>query len=366
MGGARTQKKQGGLLQKEIFAFSVKEEELVMFGKNMAVMLEAGLPVVEALEVMMDQATGKLKEIIERLYTRVSAGQAFAEALRLEGKTFSNVFISAVQIGEMSGALEQSLVHAANQMERDHEVRRNIRSAMMYPLIVLIATAGLGFAIAIFVLPRMVEVFTSLRAELPWSTQAVIWLAEFSQNYGIYAYPVLVVVVFLLITLARQDFARAFMHPLYLRLPVASPFIHNVNRARFCRSLGTLLESGVPIQEALKTTSLTVSNILYHRSVVDLYSKIETGDKFSEIIGDYPELYPKLVQRMIGVGEHSGGMGQMLLYLAEYFEQRVDSQSKNFSTLLEPLLLLVIGLVVAFVAIAILSPIYSITSSIQI
>ena len=159
---------------------------------------------------------------------------------------------------------------------------------------------------------------------------------------------------------------QPILHPLLLKLPVLSRFIHDVNRARFCRSVGTLLENGVPIQEALRISSTVLSNVLYRKSLIDMTRKIETGDNFSEIIADHPDLYPKLIQRMVGVGEYSGGMGQMLLYLAKYYEQKVDIQSKNFSALLEPLLLLFIGLIVAFVAIAILSPIYSITSSIRI
>lgn len=178
--------------------------------------------------------------------------------------------------------------------------------------------------------------------------------------------PGLILLVLGLIVLVRQKFMRPIVHPVTLKIPVLKAFLHDVNRARFCRSVGTLLESGVPIQEALEITGNALSNHVYAKSVRTMYKHIDTGHNFSEIMGEYPRLYPKLVQRMVAVGEQSGGLGEMLQYLAAYFEGKVENQAKNLSSVLEPILLMVIGLVVAFVAMAILSPIYSITSSLTI
>jgi type II secretory pathway component PulF len=176
----------------------------------------------------------------------------------------------------------------------------------------------------------------------------------------------LILLAVIALVLVRQKFMRPIVHPITLHLPVIKTFLHDVNRARFCRSVGTLLESGVPIQEALEITGQALSNHVYAKSVRQMHKHIDTGHNFSEIMGEYPYLYPKLIQRMVAVGEQSGGLGEMLQYLAVYYEGKVENQARNLSSVLEPVLLLVIGLVVAFVAMAILSPIYSITSSLKI
>ena len=359
-------KKKQSILQTEISFFPVQTHEVVTMTKNFAVMLKAGIPVADAVGILVEQTDGRLKKIVSRVHQRVDSGESLCDALDKEPNAFSSIYVSSVRVGETSGTLAENLLHLSDQMEREYQVKRNVRSAMLYPGVVLTATFFLGIGITTYVLPQMVRVFESLRADLPWSTRFLIWLSNAFQDFGYILIPVLIIGFFGIITLVRQKFMCPVVHPVTLAIPVLKSFLHDVNRARFCRSVGTLLESGVPIQEALEITGSALSNHVYAKSVRAMYKHIDSGHDFSEIMAEHTKLYPKLIQRMVAVGEQSGGLGEMLMYLADYYESKVDNQSKNLSSILEPILLLLIGVVVAFVAMAILSPIYSITSSLKI
>ncbi|HBK34536.1 MAG: Type IV pilin [Candidatus Uhrbacteria bacterium GW2011_GWE2_40_58] len=351
--------------KKEIHFFPIRTVEIVTMTKNFAVMLKAGLTVSESLVILAEQSSGKLAKVLNRLSREVRSGQSLGDVLVPESKTFNSLFISSVRVGESSGTLSENLEHIAGQLEREYRIRRNIQSAMLYPMIVLIATFFLGIGIATFVLPQMVRVFDSLKADLPWSTRTVLAVATMFQHYGYLIVPFLVIFFLVLVGLLRQKFLHRFTHPILLHFPIIHAFLHDVNRARFCRSVGMLIQSGVPIQESLEIVGNSLSNYVYQQSALSMQKKIETGQSFSDILTFYPKLYPKMILRMVAVGERSGGLGDSLLYLANYYEEKIDFQAKNFSSLLEPVLLILIGLVVGFVAVSILSPIYSITSSLR-
>ncbi len=353
--------------KKDVGAFlPPRTVDVVTTTQNLSVMLDAGLTVPEALDVLQEQSSGSIKKTIKRIHKRIQSGDAFGDALETESKVFSPIFVSAVKIGETSGTLAENLKQVATQMQHDLRVRQNIQSAMFYPIIVLVATIGLGFAIATFVLPQMIDVFVSLNVELPWTTRFLIFLAHLFGNYGLFIAPATIVGVILVVMFLKQKFMQRFTHPLILALPGVGTFSKDVNRARFCRSLGTLLKSGVPIQESLQIAADSFPNVVYKNSVNKMHEMIASGENFSTIIGNYPDLYPKMIHRMVAVGEQSGGMQSSLLYLAVFYERKVEYTAKNFSAIIEPVLLVFIGLAVAFVALSIISPIYSVTESLTL
>lgn len=351
--------------KKDLAILPVSHVEIVTMTKNLAVMLEAGLTVPESLEVLVEQTGGRLKKVLSNVNAQVQAGQLLGDALEKAHRVFGPVFISSVRVGESSGTLATNLAYVANQMERELEVRRNIMGALFYPAIIIIATLILGLALATFVLPQMATMFRSLDVELPWTTRVVLWIAQTFQKYGYLITPA----IFLVIGGGMVLFTRKWMQPITHRFNLFVPglkgFVHDINRARFCRTLGTMLQSGVPIQEALKIGSNVMSNYVYRRSVYRMYELIETGEGFSDIVDQFPKLYPKMVQRMIAVGERSGGLADSLLYLARFYEQKVESKAKNLSTIIEPVLLIFIGLGVGFVALSIFTPIYSVTEGLS-
>ena len=250
-------------------------------------------------------------------------------------------------------------------MERDLEVRRNVQGAMLYPSIIVVATGVIGLALATFVLPQMTSVFESLNVELPWSTRTLIWISKLFQEHGAVVTPAVFLFATAFIWLVRRRFMEPIVHRVILHLPLLKTFIHEINRARFCRSIGTMLQSGIPIQESLGIVANAMPNYVYRQSILVMHERIESGDSFAQIVEEYPLLYPKMVQRMIAVGERSGGLADSLVYLARFYEQKVSIKAKNISTIIEPLLLIAIGVGVAFIALSIFTPIYSITDGLD-
>lgn len=347
--------------KREVNLLPVSTVDVVTMTQNLSVMLEAGLTVPESISVLLEQSTGRLKSILKRVNDEVQGGETLGDALERYGKEFGPIFISAVKVGESSGTLAKNLTHMAQQMERDLEVRRNVQGAMLYPSIIIVATVILGLALATFVLPQMTGIFRSLDVELPWSTRALIWVSGVFQTYGAIVTPAVVLGFILLLYFLRRRFMQPVVHRVVLRLPLVGTFIHELNRARFCRSIGTMLQSGIPIQEALGIVASAMPNYVYRRSLITMHNRIESGEAFATIVDEFPKLYPKMVQRMIAVGERSGGLADSLLYLARFYEQKVTIKAKSMSTIIEPLLLIVIGIGVAFVALSIFTPIYSVT-----
>lgn len=352
--------------KKDITLGGVKQEDVVTVTKNLSVMLEAGLTVPEALSVLSDQTTGTIKKTLSGVCKKVEGGDSMAEAMSHYPKVFSPLFMSSVEIGENSGTLSQNLTHLAKQVERSLEIRRNVQGAMLYPMVVMSITIILGLALATFVLPQMSSIFTSLHVELPWPTRVMIWFAEVFQEHGHWLSPIIVVAMILGGIGLRQPIMRPFVDKVLLHTPLIKQFLHNINRAQFCRSMGTMLQNGLPIQEALIIGAKVLPNTQYRSSVKHMAQHIASGQGLAEIMEAYPRYYPKMVRRMVAVGERSGSLGSSLIFLAKFYEDKVAIQAKNMSTIIEPLLLIVIGLAVGFLAISIFTPIYSVTSGLTL
>lgn len=352
--------------KREIHIGGVHTLDLVMFAKYFSVMLDAGVTAPEALEVLVEQVNDSFSKVLRRVDRRVQSGSMLGDAMAMEPKVFSPIMISAVVIGETSGTLSENLKQLSVQMGKDFALRRNIQSAMLYPSIVLGLAFVLGLGIATFVLPQIVDVFSSLNVELPWTTRVLIWVADIFDLYGGLISIASIIGVLFVIWMIRLPTMRPFFDRLFLYIPLVNTFFHDLNRARFCRTLGTLLDSGIPIHEALKTGAKVVPNSVYRSSLEQMVKRIASGDSLGDIMAYYPKLYPKIIHRMVIVGERSGALAKIFKDIATFYEERVEVQSKNVSVLIEPLLLIAIGLIIAVIAVSILTPIYSITSSLNV
>jgi type II secretory pathway component PulF len=350
------------IFKKKFNIFPIKVFDIIATAKSLSVMLGAGLTVVAALEILVEQNNDPLKSVLKRVADRVKAGQTFSNSLKSERKIFNSVFISSVEVGERTGTLAQDLERLSVQLERDFTVRNNLKSAMVYPVLVLSIMLVVGFGVAKFVLPKFADTVGSFGTKLPWSTRVVISLAVFFENYGTIFILFFLVLVISAVFLFRQPFTRRFVQPLLLKIPVLNGFIHDANRAILCRSLGTLLDSGIPIQEAFKILENTSFNYVYRQAIKNIELKIAAGQRLKDLLAAYPALFSKMFQNMIGIGESSGEMSKVLFFLAKYFEEKIDVRSKNFSAVFEPVLLLAAGLGVLFLALAVILPIYNITS----
>ena len=336
-----------------------------LFAKHLSVMLKAGLTITDALKISADSAQGSLKKILSGVLKSTTAGHSLSESFALYPKFFSGLFISATQAGESSGTLEENLENVAKQLEKEKELVAKIKGAMLYPIVVLVAAFILGLGVAFFILPKITPLFEGMRMELPAATRGLIWFSNLIQNHGIYLIIGIVVVIVVIAWLVRQKFSHPFTHWLFLHLPVIKKISKNTNLARFCLTLGTLLKSGLNIDEAMQITQTTVGNYYYVRALTAINSRVRKGTKLSKNLEQYKDLFPVMVSRMIKVGEESGGLEETLLYLANFYEVEVETSTKSLSTIIEPILLIVIGLIVGFLALSIITPIYNITGNVS-
>jgi type II secretory pathway component PulF len=353
------------LLEGEISIGGVSLAERAVFAKNLAVMLKSGLTITAALEIAYESAQGKLKKILQGVLKSVEAGRSLSSAFSVYPKVFSGLFINATKAGESSGTLEENLDNIAKQLEKEKELSSKIKGAMLYPIVVLIATFALGMVLSFVVLPKITPLFEGLKVELPITTRGLIWFSHVVQDNGIVLFLGIIAFIIFMSWLVRQKFAKPVTHKFLLYTPIIKRIVRNVNIARFCRTLGTLLKSGLNIDEALEITKDTVGNYYFQTALADVSKRIGKGTKLSENLKQYESLFPVMVTRMINVGEESGKLDETLLYLAHYYEIEVDTSTKSLSTAIEPILLIFIGLVVGFLALSIITPIYDITGNIK-
>jgi type II secretory pathway component PulF len=252
----------------------------------------------------------------------------------------------------------------AKQLTKEKELIDKIKGAMFYPLIILVLGLVIGLALAFFVLPKITPIFTALKVDLPITTRFLIWFSGLIQNYGFILLAILVGFIIFAIWLARQKFFKPVSHFLFLHLPIISKLSRYKNLSQFCRTLGTLLRSGLSLDEALQITENTVSNYYYKKSIAEVGRRISRGGTLSENLTEYSEYFPRLTIGMIRVGEKSGSLEEEFFNLANIYETEVDNTAKTLSTAVEPILLIIIGVIVGGLALSIITPIYKITGSV--
>lgn len=353
------------LLDADISLGGINATEKAIFAKHLAVMLKSGLTVSESLDIVSSQAKGRFKKVLTGVLRSVEAGNSLAASLGKFPKVFSNILVNTTLAGEASGTLEKNLENVAEQLKKNKELMDKIKGAMIYPVIVLIGTFVLAIAMSFLVLPKITPMFEGLKIKLPIYTQALIWFSHFVQENGIWLFLGLSLGISGLVWLAKQSFSAPVTHFILLKTPIIKNISRSANLANFCRTLGTLLKSGLNIDEALNIAKDTVGNYYFRSALTRINNRISQGTKLSDNLVHYEKLFPRLVTSMIRVGERSGKLEETLFYLAEFYEGEVDMATKSLSTAIEPILLIVIGVSVGGLAISIISPIYQITGSVQ-
>ncbi|MFH0818798.1 MAG: type II secretion system F family protein [Patescibacteria group bacterium] len=343
----------------------VKGLDVALFVKNLSVMIRAGLPVNEALEITAAQATGKFRRILNKILTYVQEGKALADSLRYFPHQFKDFYIDVIKVGETAGNLEENLQHLSIQIEKEIMLKRKIKAALIYPIFVLLSTLSLGVVLSVFVLPRLSRLFASLKTELPASTRALLWFSNLMQNDGIYVIIGLAVIIISLYLLVHVKFIKPIWHFMILETPLVGRIAKIYNVARFNRNLYVLLKSGLTINESAETIINIVDNEVYKKALRDVLKEVEKGKSINSALTKHSNLFPAMVTRMINVGEKSGRLEEILLYLADFYEEEVDNVTKNISSIIEPLLLICIGLIIGFVGLSIITPIYKITGSVS-
>ncbi len=346
-----------------ILSFSLKRVSLaekITFIENLSVMLKAGIPVSRSLQIIGKQTQNKyFQSVLSDVSTLVESGKGLGEALSKYGKIFSNIFISMIKVGELSGNLDKALEYLSVQLQREANLKSKVKGAMMYPSVIVFAIVVIGILMSIFVLPSLTSIFKESNMSLPITTQIVVAFSDFMSSHGLLAVLGLIGFVFAFASFMRTPGGQKSLDWFLLRMYVINKIVQKINLARLSRILSSLLKSGIPIVEALDVASESLGNTYFREAVAIAATDVKLGKPLSESLNKNPKLFPALTVQMLQVGEESGTVENILEQLAVHFEEQVDNVLTNLSSIIEPLLLLVIGAVVGLLAVALISPIYS-------
>ncbi|MBI3634514.1 MAG: type II secretion system F family protein [Candidatus Yonathbacteria bacterium] len=343
----------------------VKEHDLIVFAHSLSAMITAGLSLSRALSILERQATNRtFKETITALIDEISRGQTLSAGMAKFPKIFSPLFVSMVRSGEESGGLASALLVIGDQLEKSYTLKKKIKGALIYPSVVISALIIIGILMFIYVVPTLTGTFKSLNVELPTSTKIIIFISDVLGNHLLLGLTTVTLVAILLIGALRTKAGRrAFERALFF-LPVIGPLVRQANAARTTRTLSSLLSSGVDMIEAITITRDVLQNSFYKEVLDEASVRIQKGNPLSAVFVENEKIYPLLVGEMIEVGEETGKLSDMLLNVAVFFENEVDSATKNMSTIIEPVLMVIIGISVGFFAVSMITPMYSVMTNI--
>jgi len=341
----------------------VKLSEKLMATRNLQVMVSAGVSLPRALETLALQTNNKyFKQVLAGIEERVIKGASLSESFAKYPRVFPEIYSSMVEVGEKTGNIEDILDILAIQLERSYKLRAKVKGAMLYPAVVVSSMIIIGIVMLIKVVPQLNETFVDLNLELPAMTQFIVKVGLTLQNYWYIVLVVLVLLPSLFGYLMRKKSFKSYIDGLLLRLPFIKGLVKKINIAYSSMALSALIKGGVPIVSGLRIASGAVNNSRFKQALKNSSGLVEKGEKMSQVFHKRQDLFPELFIQMIKVGEETGETSEMLLKLADFYEDQVSNATKNLSSIIEPVLLLFIGVVVGFFAIAMVQPIYSIMS----
>jgi len=338
--------------------------EVVTFTRQLSTMISAGLPISRALEVLSNQSVNKnFKKIITEILRSVEGGVPLSMALGSHPKVFSNTYVSLVRAGESSGKLDVILRKLADNMEADRDLNSKFKSAMIYPAVILVAMVAVFIILMIFVMPQMSEMYKNMNIELPGTTKFMISLSDFMVKYVYIVVIAIVGVVIGVRSFTNSEKGKVIMSDIAIKIPVFGKITLQKDFASFSRTLSLLISSGVPIVEALNTVSMIMSSQTLKDYVSNAAKQVEKGNSLSSYFKSTTQ-FPPLLGQMAGVGEETGKLDEVLERVAVYYEGEVNNLVKGLTTALEPIILVMLGAMVGFMIISIITPIYKITSAI--
>ncbi len=339
--------------------------ERISLTKHLAVMVKAGVGLSQALENLAEQSKGDTQKILKSIKLRLDNGSNLAVAMGKYPNIFDEFYLGIVKVGEQTGKLDSSLEYLAVQQGKEYALEKKVSGALMYPGIILIATIGLATFISLFILPKLTTFFDAFSENLPISTKLLLGMSNFMKSYGLVSFGIMGAMIFGFLMLLKIEKVKLWWDRLILKIPLIGRLLVEREVSRFARNLGTMIKSGLPIFEALKIAVNSQGNLAYKKAILELSTNLEKGRKMTEILRqpNFKLLFPRLVADMIAVGEETGSVEESLFYVSQFYEEDIEETAKNMTTILEPAILLVIGLMVAFVAMAIISPIYNLTGA---
>lgn len=348
----------------EFFA-TVKIEEKMIFSRNLAVMIKAGLPVARALTALAHETKNPYFErVISDVVEHVKKGDTLKDSFSNHPKVFSPLFIAMIEAGEESGKLAEGLNILASQMKKDHDLVRRIKGAMFYPAIILTVMIAIGVLMMIYVVPTLLSTFDEIGVDLPAATQVIVSLSDFLRGNILGILIALPIIIFGMRKGVSTTRGKHMLDAITLYSPIVGPIAQQFNTARTARSLASLMSSGVQITSALDITSRILQNHYYSDILKVAGEEIQKGNKMSDVFAKNERLYSSLLAEMMAVGEETGNTSAMLEEVAVFYEGEIETTTKNLSTIIEPILMVVIGIFVGFFAFAMIQPLYGVVDAI--
>jgi type IV pilus assembly protein PilC len=343
----------------------VKDKEMAIFTRQFSTMIDAGLPLVQCLNILAEQSESKnLRDVTARVARSVEQGSTLADSLRRHPRAFDDLFTNMVEVGESGGILDIVFQRLASYIEKAAALKRKVKGAMIYPASII----GVAFLVVIFmltfVIPTFTKMFKDLGADLPLPTQVVVWLSEFVRTYILLIIAAIFGCVFAIRAYYRTEKGQATIDALLLKVPVMGTLIRKVAVARFTRTLGTLVSSGVPILEGLRITARTAGNKVVEKAVLQCRAAVTAGKTLAEPL-KASGVFPPMVIQMISVGEQTGALDAMLSKIADFYDDEVDTAVTSMTALLEPIMIVVLGVLIGGLVVAMYLPIFKLVTLVK-
>ncbi len=358
----RQEKSKGSLTKTFLKYFdNVDNKELMVFFRQLAILIEAKVPIVSALTAIKDQTGNKyFQKVIEEMINDIQDGSSLSDALSKHRDIFSNLSINIIKAGEVSGNLKSSTEYVADNIEKNYKLASSIKSAVMYPAVILIIFFIIAFIVISFVVPRLTEMIQSIAgANIPWYTAFIIGLSGFMSKYWWVVLVVILAIVGWILYYIKTEEGKKEWDQIKIKLPIIGQVYQYVYIARFADNLAVLLAGGIPIIRALTLVGSVINNSVYEAIFVKAADEVKIGGNMSTVFKKSPYI-PSIVSQMVKIGEESGQIDLVLTHIARFYQQETDEMTKNLSVLLEPILIVIIGVAVGFLAFSIIMPIYNI------
>ena len=343
----------------------VKDKEMAIFTRQFSTMIDAGLPLVQCLNILAEQSESKnLRDVTGRVARSVEQGSTLADSLRRHPRAFDDLFTNMVEVGESGGILDVVFQRLAAYIEKAAALKRKVKGAMIYPASIMGVAALVVIFMLTFVIPTFTKMFKDLGADLPLPTQVVVWLSEFVRTYILLIIAAVFGCVFALRAYYRTEKGQATIDALLLKVPVMGTLIRKVAVARFTRTLGTLVSSGVPILEGLRITARTAGNKVVEKAVLQCRAAVTAGKTLAEPL-KASGVFPPMVIQMISVGEQTGALDAMLSKIADFYDDEVDVAVSSMTALLEPIMIVVLGVLIGGLVVAMYLPIFKLVTLVK-
>jgi type IV pilus assembly protein PilC len=343
----------------------VSLKDKLFFVQYLGIMLRAGISLSIALKTLAIQTENKkFSKVINDMSESVEKGVSLTESLRPHVKVFGELFVNMVEAGELSGKLEDVLNQLYVQLKKNHELISKVKGALTYPLVIVFAMVGIGIFMMIFIVPKLTSMLLEFGSELPLPTKILITISDALVNNGLVSLIGFVLFVLVFIKILKTYKGKFFFQAILLKLPIISPIIKKINLAKFSRTISSLLKTDIMIIKTFEISANVLGNLHYREAILMMGEKIKKGSQINEVISLYPKLFPPVVEQIVSVGEQTGELDNILTELADFYEGEVNKIMDNLPSIIEPILILALGVGVGGMAVAIIMPMYSMSAAI--